>query len=461
MTVLDSCALAPSIQSKINFCTDQLGVFNVEKGVFGTHWTALDQSLQTNPLLSNVYSAFQYTHSMDIDSYPYSGVYTTYAGGGYVYKMLGSESELTGNLSLLESMGWLDRQSRALFVEFSLFNPSINLFAYCNVLFEILANGEIIPQIRISPFTLYQFNQSFSSLTIACDIIYLVYICYFMFKEIREMFKLKGQYFKRFWSYVEWIIIGFSWASLAMYMYRLYSSEKIGSKIKSNNPSAPTFIQLQLTTYWNDALGNCLAFCACLGTIKFLKLLRFNKRIAMFIMAMKTIVKELVSFMLLFMIVYLAFVQLMFLTLNEATIGFSTFVKAMETCFAIILGNFQVAPILEANSILGPLYFAVYNIAIIFILLNIFLTIVNDAFAKVRAEVGNSEKDELDVVGYLATEIRNLLPFSGQVEPEEQMGKARNGAVYKDQLASLPQKVDELLDVLVEIHGRKAVPERF
>ena len=64
---------------------------------------------------------------------------------------------------------------------------------------------------------------------------------------------------------------------------------------------------------------------------------------------MKTIVKELLSFTFLFMIVYLAFVQLFYLTLNESSPGFSTFIYTMESCFSIMLGKFQLNAILETS----------------------------------------------------------------------------------------------------------------
>ena len=230
-----------------------------------------------------------------------------------------------------------------------------------------------------------------------------------------------------------------------MFVYRLYSSEKIASLIRSNKPASPTLIQMQLTTYWNDALGNCLAFCACLGTIKFLNLLRFSKSVLVFMVTMKMIVRELLSFTFLFMIVYLAFVQLFYLTLSESSLGFSTFISTMETCFAIMLGKFQLNPILETSPRLGPLYFSIFNVVIIFILLNIFLSIVSDGFAKVRSELGSFEREELDVGGYLAPYLRGFfVPFLNRVKRVEKDEVSGEWLIYKDTVSSLGHRVDDL-----------------
>lgn len=60
--------------------------------------------------------------------YPFSGDYNNYyPGDGYVYELRGSRNFLRGNLSQLQQLGWIDRKTRAIFVEFSAYNPNINM----------------------------------------------------------------------------------------------------------------------------------------------------------------------------------------------------------------------------------------------------------------------------------------------------------------------------------------------
>ena len=450
----NSCALLPSVQSTINFCYSELGIFNEEESSFSYSWTPYSSSyVETDPLLQRVYPAFQFTHSSAIEAYPYSGIYTTYEGDGYVYKMIGTNDTIYSDLKLLQKNNWVDRQTRAVFIEFSVFNPAINLFAYVNVLFEFLPSGVILQSIRVSPINLFQFNNSFTSLTIACNVIYLGFIIFFMFREIKELIKLKGAYFKRFWSYIEWMIIAFSWAAFAMYLYRLYCAQKISDLMKSYNQATvktDVFIRLQLASYWNEALGFCLAFCAALGSLKFLKLLRFNKRIAVFVEAMKLMTVDLLGFLFMFMIFYLAFVQLLYLTLNTETIGFSTMVKSLETCFQIMLGKFNVQPILEANVLLGPLYFSFFNIMMVFICLNLLIIIISNAFIATRTGL-KGKQDELDVIGFIRKEVTALLPNYGSNLSQESHVSTVTGETYTDNISHFPRKIGELLNFMKNI----------
>ena len=127
-----SCALNRAFTSRIDFCDEEYNFLNEEKANYSLKWSQQPSLGASNTTLES----FRYTHASDIDGYPYLGIYGTYQGGGYVYRMVGSASELSSNLSTLQSLNWIDRQTRAVFVEFSLYSPNSNMFAYCMVLFD-------------------------------------------------------------------------------------------------------------------------------------------------------------------------------------------------------------------------------------------------------------------------------------------------------------------------------------
>ncbi|MRA76127.1 hypothetical protein GH890_32380, partial [Bacillus thuringiensis] len=52
-----------------------------------------------------------------------------------------------------------------------------------------------------------------------------------------------------------------------------------------------------------------------------------------------------------------------------------------------------------ANRILGPTYFILYVFFVFFVLLNMFLAIINDTYSEVKAELSN-QKNEFDVGDY-------------------------------------------------------------
>ena len=83
---------------------------------------------------------------------PYSGIQATYGGGGYVADLGTSAYRANKQLNLLRNASWVDRYTRAVFLEFTLYNPNINLFAYVNYLFEMPATGGVLPFERVMSF---------------------------------------------------------------------------------------------------------------------------------------------------------------------------------------------------------------------------------------------------------------------------------------------------------------------
>lgn len=56
------------------------------------------------------------------------GVVSWYGGGGYYLDLSRSREETAAQLRALKDNLWLDRGSRAVFIDFSVYNGNINLF---------------------------------------------------------------------------------------------------------------------------------------------------------------------------------------------------------------------------------------------------------------------------------------------------------------------------------------------
>ena len=69
------------------------------------------------------------------------------------------------------------------------------------------------------------------------------------------------------------------------------------------------------------------------------------------------------------------------------------------TLFRIILGDFNFHELEAANRVLGPIYFILYVFFVFFVLLNMFLAIINDTYSEVKAEIA-TQKDEFDMGDY-------------------------------------------------------------
>ena len=303
----------------------------------------------------------------------------TYSGGGYVYQMKGGNQIVQNETQRLETLSWIDKQTSALFIEFTTYNPNLNMFQSCLFLFEILNSGSIVTSSRFKSIDLFSLNQTLFHIIL--NVIYLLLVCVLMLKELRDVIRRRIEYFKDFYNYNDLLIVGFSWTSFAMYLYKLNESYDIQKILKKNTSiQEQTFINLQYLVTCDFYLNSFLGFCAFFATLRFLKIFRLNKRIIVFMESFKRSVKDMVNFSVIFFIVWLSFVQVFFLLLNAKSIKYSSFTNTTETCFEIILGKFNADKFLNSGSFIGPFIFVAYNIVIVFVMTNLFVSILIDNY---------------------------------------------------------------------------------
>ena len=413
-----------NFKSKIPFCGDLYSAINREKETFGFNWTnpndqaftmantneTYDYDLnfnQTSILFSNVLDAFKYTSALTINSFPYVGQMSSYLGGGYVYKMNNFNSSVILNeLDYLESTNWIDRYSRAIFVEFSLYNPNINLFAYCFILFEILPTGNLVKTSFYSPVKLTNINEfkDLFSTEIILSLVFLLFVILFMSRQIKLIFKLRKEYFKHFYSYINLAIIGLAWAGFAFIFMKFYEMIKIFKDIKDSKSNNDIYINLQYVSSLNESLTIVLGLCAMLFTLRLFKIIGFNKNIKLFIFTLMLSLKEISFFLLLFTVYWLSFAQIMYLFLNNSSIHFATFLKTVESCFQIMLGKFSADEVFNGSKVFGPIIFIFYNIVIVMTMITMFISILMNYYALIK-----SKKDLGDEESQLYSYLRELI----------------------------------------------------
>ena len=240
---------------------------------------------------------------------------------------------------------------------------------------------------------------------------------------------------------MEVCIIAFSWTAFSMYLYRLYASFELVDKLKlikaEKEEIHSLYLNLQYIAYCNELLKNFMALCAGLATIRFIKLLRFNKKIIVFLQAFVYSVKELLSVGICFGIIWIAFVQCIYVIFNDKSPQFSSFLTTMETCFQIILGKFDVKPMTNSNAVFGPLIYVLYNILIIFILINIILSVLTEHYSKAKLS-NDLEKQDPDLFNYIKMKIELFFKQNSKNELNSE-------PMYHDAFSSMSLKVDLII----------------
>ena len=144
--------------------------------------------------------------------------------------------------------------------------------------------------------------------------------------------------------------------------------------------------------------------------------------------------KELFSFMIIYSLAFFAFAQFACLVFGQRMAGFGTFMRSCASLMDTILGKFTLKELNEANRVIGPIFFYSYTVSMVFILINMFLSIINDAFNAVRSDVGN-QSNEYEIVDFMVHRLK------------ENIGKTIGHAIrpiYKEPKSKLERDFDTI-----------------
>jgi polycystin 1L2 len=136
-----------SVQMIRSKCLHDYNLLNEEKDSYAPGW--INKTTQLNN--SSISRAFEYRTSDELDTYVYVGDHGSYNGDGYVYEFRGRLNDIRTNLSQLHQFEWIDRRTRAVIIQLSLYNPNVELFTSVNFLMEFLSTGGLIPQYSFEP----------------------------------------------------------------------------------------------------------------------------------------------------------------------------------------------------------------------------------------------------------------------------------------------------------------------
>ncbi|KAM9373275.1 polycystin-2-like protein 2 [Phaethornis superciliosus] len=345
-------------------------------------------------------SEWKYNSSSSFSSW-YWGYVGFYRSGGYIFTLPKSRQESVEKLTFLRVNNWLTQGTRAVFIDFSTYNANINLFCIIRLVVEFPATGGALTSSHFYSVKLLRYVTYKDYLLASCEITFCCFIIAFIIREAIKIVKLKKKYFKNAWNWLELLLLVVSILAIAFNIYRTVQVSLLMEELLSNDHVYPDFYFL---AYWQILYDDMIAVTIFLAWIKIFKYINLSKTMTQLSSTLSHCAKDIIGFATIFFIVFFAYAQLGYLVFGSQVEEFSTFQNCIFTQFRIVLGDFEFEAIETVNKILGPLYFITFVFFVFFLLLNMFLAIINDAYSEV--------KGDFKVIPYQRLKLRDLIKKS-------------------------------------------------
>ena len=159
---------------------------------------------------------WRYQTAEELDSYPMTGTFNSYEGGGYVAVMGYDQNTALGVLSETFGHGWVDHQTRAVILEFAIFNANTNLLGIATYFYEVLASGAAFTTRKVQTLELYSAESGALMYYLICQFLFMAMVLYYLIMLLVHLYRQRLAFFKSVWNMVDLFMIVFSVLSVAI-----------------------------------------------------------------------------------------------------------------------------------------------------------------------------------------------------------------------------------------------------
>ena len=357
-----------------------------------------DNALLPDGRVLSCFERWHHQTMVDLRGFPYWGTITMYSGSGYVANLGYDQVTAYTVVADLHSNGWIDVQTRAVFVEFTVYNANTNLFGILSYFIEFSPSSAVVTS------TQYQIARFYLHLTggqTLAHVLVIFFMLYFLYREGKLVYKQRWTYFKGFWNWVEVILIICEFLLIVLFLARLYEVDRNLLQLRENPND---YVGFQYAANADALMTYVIGVLVFFYILRFLRLLRFNKNFLVIGKTLQRITAPILSFCLPFIAGFLAFGLLAFATFGSELEDYSSFIRTLVTQFSMTLGDFDFEAIFMVNPTVATLYFFSFIGLNVMVLMNMFIAIINDSFAEVQEETADLQ-NELEIMDYVAARI--------------------------------------------------------
>jgi polycystin 1L2 len=209
-----------------------------EKDSFGPNWEPLDND---TVITESFDEAFRYTSRESLNGSVYWGYLGVYGGGGFVFNLGDDPDVAEADLNLLEQSQWLDQYTRAIFVEFSVWNANTNLMSSFTTCLEFPPSRGLFTWTTIEVVNLYRYSGPAGVVNLLAEIIVVIYMVVLTVLTIKDVINLKKNFFNSFWNGVVVLSLVIFYIAVVCYVMRtLWTITCIENMMNNPGKSAMT-----------------------------------------------------------------------------------------------------------------------------------------------------------------------------------------------------------------------------
>ena len=423
-SVSDSCLVPEEVKNVIKHCNDFYSLS--EEDTTPLHfpgWQPFIGSVDWANFSDLCPAPWNYISQEKLQNSPSWGFFELYDGGGYVADLGYSFDSANPVISNLHKFGWIDRQTRAVLVEFSIYNPNTGYFSISTFFLEILPTGYGNAFQRIDTLLLTSTQTGFYQFYLICQLLFIILVFLFVLREVYSIFRMRCSYFRDVWNWIELLQITLSFLVVIFYIIKSKLFLRSALKVKGNPFVTVSF---RAAINWQDAESGVLAIAVFIATTKLLHMIRFNRHISILMTSLRASKRLMLSYSVIFILVFLAYAQVGKLVLGNDIQRYSSFTNTLYSELLMCLGGkMGLSDLIRVNRLLGPLFGFSFILLNAFIFVNFFVAILNDSYEEVKENTDKQCHEDFEMADFILERLSELLELGSRHHAEKDVYKLK------------------------------------
>lgn len=372
-----------------------------------------------------------YRWSEDGDGAWHDGKLASYSPNGFMQTFSTNRSRTMTEMRTLKDQHFLDAATRAVMVDFTVWNANLGLYAVSRIVHEFAPSGAVSGTVRVLVMSERFFTPGGTKtlgewFAIIGEVAIILFVVFYLGEEFSECSVMKWDYLKDAWNIMDWVNMFLLLYAFGSRMTVLVDS--IGLTVGEKELlDRNEYTNLQAFAEQIEQAGLINAFNAVLLWAKFFKFSGYVPYVKILIEAIGGSFVLFMSFLAMFVIAFVGFVISYNVGFGDKINEFATFHGASVYLGRSFLGDIDLLPVYRVSPIFGAVLILLFYVIIMMVGMNVFFAILVNALHE--SKYGDKEgMDDSAVLTQIWEDAKTW--FVKKIELEKRL-KAWSPAQYK------------------------------
>jgi hypothetical protein len=276
---------------------------------------------------------------------------------------------------------YIDKQTRAIFVDMTVYNPMLDRIAFVRIVGEITTAGGVMPTSELDVIRLWELVTNQDTIFLGLQCVVGVFYLYYFLEMIPVITRHGWAAFEDFLFCAQLANIVFFIVTTAATWYAetLYPATLM--------PDGSDYIDMHPSVRFKIVSSSVGAVNVFLNWFKLISILSYDPQFGIVYNTLGRAASGVGGFSIIFFIIFYGFGQSHAMIFNGRLENFRTVTQSLFSLLRSLLGDFDFEELQEANRYMGTLLFILFEVLAVFVVLNMLIAIISEAYETCREEM--------------------------------------------------------------------------